>query len=148
MARLARQGSLGKARIAWQCADALPSASSLAKRCFLAELREPAGVRKRGQAPSAPPRSGLGAGNRLRSPEVRRRPRHVRSLERRELVVGELDVQRGDGVGEVVGLGRPDDGGVMTGFVSTQANAICAIGTPRSPATFSTAPTTAASASP
>ena len=52
----------------------------------------------------------------------------VRVLEGADLVVGELEVQRRDGVGEVMRLGGPTMGAVTTGFFSTQARATCAIG--------------------
>ncbi len=62
-------------------------------------------------------------------------------LEGGDLVVGELDVERGDGVGEAVRLVDPTMGALTTGLRSTHASPIWAIGTTRASATRCTAST-------
>jgi hypothetical protein len=73
-------------------------------------------------------RAGPRPGFRCRSPPVGGLC-GVGLFETADLVVGEVDLQGGDGIGEVVGFGGADDGADTTGLDSSQAMPIWAIGT-------------------
>jgi hypothetical protein len=66
----------------------------------------------------------------------------VRRLDGVDVAIGELNVERGDGFGEVVGLVAPTMGAETTGLRSTQARATWAIVTSPASASFCTASTT------
>ena len=76
--------------------------------------------------------SSVPVGSPISRSEIGRHTRGVGILECGDLVLGQCDVERGDGIGEMAGPGGADPGADTTGVLRTHASATWAVETPRS----------------